>query len=291
MSTLSGLISAGGGGSLFNIWIYDSQTWTPPFNGTGVIHVIGAGGGGHLAHRTNQQNYDGGGTGGGYVRKAVTFSTSTNWTLVIGAGGASVYKAYSDSAGVLEGNNGGNSTATDGSSSLTAGGGKKGSTSTQTGGSASGGDVNYTGGLAGDNASFQLGGGGGAVGTQASGGGPHGAVGGPDRGQDSDAMAPYDPNAYGIMTGGGRGGKAMIQYYYSASDQRMHGGNGGFLAGGGTAYIYNGESSSLLAVIGGDGGHGGGGGSAVDGHSGQQKSTRSGKGGDGIIYIQYLTVT
>ena len=59
-----------------------SQTWTPPLNGTAIIHCIGAGGGGTGWNATR-----GAGGGGGYSRKSVTLSTGTNWTFVVGAGG------------------------------------------------------------------------------------------------------------------------------------------------------------------------------------------------------------
>ena len=165
MSTLSGLISAGGGGgTLYTIPITASTTWTPPYNGTAVIHCIGAGGSG--ASDENAGNVTGGGAGG-YCRKSVTLSTGTNWTMVVGAGGAQSATNNAD------GNAGGNTTASDGSSSLTANGGGAGltnSTSAVAGGSASGGDVNNTGGAGGHNGKMCGGGAVGVLGTGQAGG-------------------------------------------------------------------------------------------------------------------------
>ena len=98
MSNFSDFIGGGGGATLETVILTKSQTWTPPVNGTGIIHVIGAGGSGSGSTARLA------GGAGGYSRKAVTFSTGTNWTIVVGAGGL---PTTLNAAGV----NGGNSTA------------------------------------------------------------------------------------------------------------------------------------------------------------------------------------
>ena len=57
--------------NVLTIPIYYSQTWTPPYNGTGVIHCIGAGGAG----RDDSTNTRSGGAGG-YCQKACLLYTS-----------------------------------------------------------------------------------------------------------------------------------------------------------------------------------------------------------------------
>ena len=227
-----------------------SQTWTPPVNGTGIIHVIGAG-----ASGSGSTDRKAGGAGG-YSRKAVTFSTGTNWTIVVGAGGLPT--TY-DQAVIA----GGNSTATDGSSSLTANGG---SVTSGLGGSASGGDVNFTGGTGNG---IVEGGGGGAVGVFANGSTTISASGG----HTTDANGGADSFlvlGLGQLIGGAGG-----------SD----GGNGGFLSGGGN----NTHGVADVHITGGKGGIGGGGGMAWQQYGSGNRT--GGEGGDGLVVIQYLTVT
>ncbi len=253
MSNLTDLISAGGGAVLETIILTKSQTWTPPVNGTGVIHVIGGGASGN----SNEGNNGGG--AGGYSRKAVTFATGTNWTIVVGAGGAGgLNQNYAA---------GGNSTATDGSSSLTANGAAAG----VTGGSASGGDVNFTGGSGGSTSSGSVYGGGGAVGVFA-----NGATGtNPAGGQTTDANGGADSF---VVLGlgqliGGKGGAGGVNAE-----------SGGFLSGGGTGY----SSTTNALAVGGKGGIGAGGGGAYHNNTDYRVA---GDGGDGIVIIQYLTVS
>lgn len=293
MSTLSGLISAGGGGSLLNIWIRSSQTWTPPFDGVGTIHVIGGGAPGQTSHR-QEYNICGGGPAGGYSRKEVTFSTSTNWTMTIGAGGVPTLKTTSNSAGLSGGvSAGGLSRAVaSGYNILANGGGLGGATDAAgaAGGTASGGDVNYTGGKSGThNSSFLKGKGGGAVATQVSGGSTYPALANRKGGQNSDCIGPYDPSSYGQMTGGGYGGPAIMQHYYTVPpDTGVYQiADGGFLAGGGAVRAYAGNGQDYMIILGGDGGIGGGGGFAQNTHSGGSMGTMGGHGGQGIIFIQY----
>lgn len=256
MSDFSDFIGgSGGSATLETIILPKSQTWTPPLNGTGIIHVIGAGASGTGDASTNKS-----GGAGGYSRKAVTFATGTNWTIVIGAGGTST----AGSQGTWPG---GNSTAADGSSSLTANGGQ-GYPNAPLGGTASGGDVNFTGGKGGAN----LVGGGGAVGVFANGSTSISLRGG----STTDANGGLDqflPLGLGQLIGG-RGGQD------GTSDTK-----GGFLSGGGVTYVNN----SGTLVHGGNGGIGGGGGQARN--AANANFSIGGSGGDGLVIIQYLTVT
>ena len=257
----------GGGGSLFTVPITKSVTWTPPFNGTGVIHVIGAGGSGANFYHSS-------GAAGGYSKKAVTFATGTNWTLVVGAGGAAVNATYGGSP--VNGNTGGTSSATDGSSTLTANGGVGGQTgSVAAGGTASGGDVNNAGGTGSQNLVT----GGGAVGILGTGNSVNSSS--DAKGADSDIIGPYNPNAYGVLSGGGSGG-----FVTSVQQSGMYQSQpAGFLAGGGATFVNNTDGNYGKGQ---DGGIGGGGGSIKFGYP---NSTWSGSGGNVYILIQYLTVS
>ena len=281
MSNFTDFISRGGG-TPYTIPITKSTTWTPPYNGTAVIHCIGAGGSGGTDNNTG--NVSGGGAGG-YCRKAVTLSTGTNWTMVVGAGGASVDN-------ISNGNAGGNTTATDGSSSLVANGGGAGltnSTAAVAGGSASGGDVNNTGGAGGHNGSMWGGGAVGVLGTGDAGemGGIGNTIGNKQYGGHSDVQSPQFENTNGELRGGGRGGR----FYNDTGFGSTNAGetiNGGFLAGGGAAAITHDERR----VVGGDGGIGGGGGSANNAHthSSTEGYLASGEGGNGLIIVMYTSV-
>jgi len=270
----------GGGGTLFTIPVTKSTTWTPPFNGTAVIHCIGAGGGGATSQASEKA---GGGAAGGYSRKVVTLSTGTNWTMVVGASGA-------PQNGQGTGNAGGNTTATDGSSSLAGnggGGGINNSATAAAGGTASGGDVNNAGG-AGGAGSLPMGTGG-AVGILGTGNaGTNFNVGANDvsnstYGGHSDVISPQFENTSGELSGGGRGGRSFASASVIGDSRR----NGGFLAGGGATFnLYS------NAIQGGDGGIGGGGGACgIGGNTTQLGISTSGAGGHGLIIVMYTAVS
>lgn len=276
MSNFTDFISSGGGGTLYTIPITKSTTWTPPYNGTAVIHCIGAGGGGA---GDEGEGYCTAGAAGGYSRKSVTLSTGTNWTMVVGAGGAGANNS-------ANGNAGGNTTATDSSSSLTANGGAAGltsSTSAPSGGSASGGDINNTGGAGGSNGNMCTGGAVGVLGTGMAGSGAtsveSAAYG---YGGHSDVQSPQFENTNGELRGGGRGGKTQ----YGNSLSSIVNSDGGFLAGGGAAW---GVSSSRPAFAG-DGGIGGGGGTSNGAGNSSIPITNAGSGGKGLIIVMYTAI-
>lgn len=252
MSQLSQFLGGGGGGTILEtIVLTTSQTWTPPFNGTARIHVIGAG-----ASGASSGGFNDSGAAGGYCRKDVTLSTGTNWTVVVGAGGVGTQNQNIQA--------GGNSSATDGSSTLTANGA---GTSKYSPGTASGGDVNYTGGEGG-RGSYS---GGGAVSIHSNSSGNASNYSG---GATSDAgVDGFIPLGLGQLVGG-RGGNLGL-----SSSQ------GGFLSGGGAQLSMN----SYVMASGGDGGIGAGGGCAINSNNAAYRI--GGRGGDGIVIIQYLTVS
>ena len=147
MGTTSSFFGGGGGSPLPEPeWLFrkSSYTYTFPYDGVVLVHVIGAGGSG--ACQYNQYGATGGGAGG-YSRKQFTVTSSTTATVTTGVGGNYVGPGST----YVNGNAGTNSTFVLGSDTLTANGGGAGQwggsgTTTGTGGTASGGDVNYTGG-------------------------------------------------------------------------------------------------------------------------------------------------
>lgn len=132
-----------------------SGTFTVQKTGWHRITVIGAGGSGGRevtsSSDSNARCVAGGGGAGGTCVKEVLLTQGVNYTVTIGAGGASV-------SGSATGNAGGTTTVTGPGVSMTANGGSGGladdtigstsalSASGGVGGAASGGDVNYTGG-------------------------------------------------------------------------------------------------------------------------------------------------
>ena len=82
MSTLSSLISGGGGGALPQIALTQSQTWVPPQDGNICIHVIGAGGAGLSSTGT----LNSGGAGGYCKKNSLAVTTSGSYTVVVGVG-------------------------------------------------------------------------------------------------------------------------------------------------------------------------------------------------------------
>ena len=116
-----------------------SGTWTRPTGITKVIvEVQGAGGSGTNGGSGSNQRNNGG--SGGYVKKLLNVSSISTATITIGAAGAA-------NTGT-SGNDGGNSIWSDGTNTLTSGGGKgpNGTTSHGgLGGTATGGDLNIVG--------------------------------------------------------------------------------------------------------------------------------------------------
>lgn len=169
MGTTSSFFGGGGGSPLPQPeWLFQksSYTYTFPYDGTVIVHVIGAGGSG--AAQSASYICTGGGAGG-YSRKQFSVTSSTTATLTTGTGGKSVGNDSNDAAGVA----GTASTFVLGSDTLTANGGAggdryPGANVFAAGGTASGGDVNYQGGRSGKsylqyNNTYRVATGGGAV--------------------------------------------------------------------------------------------------------------------------------
>ena len=263
MSTLSSLISGGGGGALPQIALTQSQTWVPPQDGNVCIHVIGAGGNGSVNTAQGYPDYSGG--AGGYCKKnSLAVTTGGSYTVVVGVGGPR------HSSGTVTA--GGNSTVagTGLSATLTANGGAGGGNGAGGGGSSANGDVNNTGGAgyAGSR------GGGGAVGIYGT--GEAGVQN--TRGGDSDAQG--GESGFGHIGGGGKGGVAAYMGASQNSNLPMSQAPdaSGPFAGGGSTLGVNGNT----VFFGGNGGTGGGGGGCTAG------TAFAGAGGDGLVLIQYL---
>jgi len=169
MGTTSSFFGGGGGSPLPQPeWLFQksSYTYTFPYDGTVIVHVIGGGGSG----AASQSDFvcTGGGAGG-YSRKQFSVTNSTTATVTSGVGGNSVGSSRTLMPGVA----GTASTFVLGSDTLTANGGGAGlqypgPNVAAAGGTASGGSVNYQGGRSGKcygqyNTSLRAGTGGGAV--------------------------------------------------------------------------------------------------------------------------------
>mgnify|MGYP003121979900 CR=1 FL=1 len=262
MSTLSSLIS-GGGGALPQIALTQSQTFVPPQDGNVCIHVIGAGGAGLSSTGT----LNSGGAGGYCKKNSLAVTTSGSYTVVVGVGGPRVNSGATPVAG-------GNSTVagTGLSATLTANGGGAATTNASgSGGSASNGNVNNTGG-AGSN------GGGGGVGVYGTGASAVFAV---SAGQSDAAADGIGLSGFGQITGGNAG--SFHHSSGSVGSGTFNAANGGALSGGGT---YQQTNSNSNYVAGGNGGVGAGGGGCANSASAAQ--AWAGKGGDGLVLIQYL---
>ena len=144
----------GGGGQLPVISFQTSRTWTPAYDLTAYVYVIGGGGAGGAVKSSNG-NAGGGGAGGCAVSK-LDLSSGTAYTVTIGAAGAA---SSANGAAVVGGNGGASSFSGSGISTMTGNGGTGGIASTAAapgattgaaGGTATGGTLgNFTGGKGG----------------------------------------------------------------------------------------------------------------------------------------------
>lgn len=264
-------LGAGGSASYPTIFLSKSQTWVPPQDGNICIHVIGAGGSGAVRNGNTSLSS---GAAGGYCRKnSLAVTTSGSFTVVIGAGGASVGGSN------LTGNLGGTTTfsGTGLSSTLTANGGSGGqhATSATSGGTASGGDVNNTGGAGGNQK------GGGAVGLTGTGNAGTSISSVVYAGGECDIVGDFWASSLGQIAGGKRG---MGAYCYTVLGLGVvEGIDAGPLSGGGSMYSDSGTNSSTPA---GNACIGGGGGYCLQQSS--EAYAASGRGGEGIVVIQYI---
>ena len=221
MSNFTDFISSGGGGGLYGgvlmeIPLSTSQTFVPPRNGTVNIICIGGGGGGGILWNDAQGLAAGGGAGGYCVKESLAVTTSSSFTVTIGATGSGTL-----SQTAADGVTGGNTTVsgTGLSATLTANGGAGGSTETTSGlglaggagGTASNGTVNRTGGAGGSvgenvttGANLRAATGGGAVAILTSVGYPGGGI---FQRLPTSGSAPMDGDAYYATGGAGIGGR------------------------------------------------------------------------------------
>ena len=289
--------ASGGGGALPQITISRSQTWIAPQAGNIAIHVIGGGGSGSISLYTGAAFYNTAGAGAGYCKKnSLAVSSGDSFTIVVGGGGDSRIGADNSSANHQYGATGGNSTVAGPglSATLTANGGQAGFkgdspyyNQASAGGTASGGDVNNQGG------GGRMGGGGavGIYGTGVAGNNlrsnTYGAtcLGGTSDAGGYDGVFDSASSGYGQIIGG-RGGIGM-NTSSPMQKQNMQVEDGGFLCGGGSFMIPGVAPSSYNKQWAGNGGTGGGGG-CIGAHTGNSSSLQSGRGGNGIVLIQYL---
>ena len=237
--------------------ITQSQTWVPPQDGVVCIHVVGAGSaglGGNLNH---------GGGAGAYAKiPTLAVTTSGSYTLVVGVGGEGTYGNFISGAGGASSIAGTNLTGT-----KTCGGGASATSSLNgAGGTLSGsgeGWAGYTGGAGAVS--------GGAVGVFAT--GNSGSLRITDAAAGGLAMS-----GYGIICGGSL---IYTHQYLTMSTDLAYPITAGDLCGG--ANLSNVPSTGYAYA--GGGGIGGGGGAAAGGSIYQ---AWGGRGGDGIILIQYL---
>ena len=296
LETSGGTITTSGSYRIHSFTTVGTSTFRPSFSGPVEVLIVGGGGGGG-------PNLGGGGGGGGVIyMPAVTVTSDTSYSIVVGNGGAS-------------GTNGQNSSAF---GAIAAGGGTSGSYDTgigTAGGSgggaaANGGGLNQGGGVSnvstlGSNSGFIYGNNGGNMlvsrtgnPTRAAGGG---GAGGPALDTNSNTTGDtgrtgmgsggvgYSSSILGptYLWGGGGGGAAW-------SDQV--GGYGGLGGGGGGSGLSGGGLGGGSALV--DGSNGLVGGNTVGGNGGTNTGGgggggtwsvgQGGKGGSGIVIIRYL---
>jgi len=250
-------------GAFPQLTITQSQTWVPPQDGTVCVHVVGAGSAGIGGSSTR------GGGAGAYAKiPSVAVTTSGSYTLVVGVGGAGNYGNITGAAGGASSIAGTGLTGT-----KTSGGGAAATSSANgTGGTVSGsgeGWAGYTGGAG--NMS------GGAVGIFATGG--NGTIRKTDASAGGLAMS-----GYGIICGGSQSyGNGELIFTLAGQTPSLPIDAGDLCGGVG---IYTDET--LTKVYGGNGGIGGGGGAGRNTSTNGTYQGWGGRGGDGIILIQYL---
>ena len=274
MSNFSDFIGGGGGSASYpTIFLHNSQTWVPPQDGNIMIHVIGAGGSGFGGNTPSCTS----GAAGGYCRKnSLAVTTSGSFTVVVGAGGARVGNS---TQGIAGGTTSVSGTGLPAGTPLRAfgGGGGLSGANPSVGGVATGGDVNNTGG----NSVATMSGGGavGLLGTGNAGQLPSfGYAGG-----DCDVIGDLWSSSFGKISGS-RGSDGV--YFNSNSQYRPANTpvDAGPLAGGGVSRMD--KATQYGRTLGGSATIGGGGGSCDN--SGGASYGVSGRGGEGIVIIQYL---
>jgi len=274
-----------------------TSTFTPTFNGTVEVLIVGGGGGGG--------SYIGGGGGGGGViyMPEVTVTSGTAYSIVVGAGGGSATDgSFSSAFGAIAaggGTSGDYGNNTFGRSGGSGGGAPATETILNRGGVSSGNSL-------GTNKGTVYGNRGGHMARTRLGDQDRAAGGGGAGGAAVDT----DPRIIGNtgQTGAGSGGIGIMNPILGPNHYWGGGGGGGAYSGqvggwgglggggggcgwggggtGGTSALNSGSNGSAGSSVGGAGGPntgGGGGGGVINGVNG------GGTGGSGIVIIRYLT--
>jgi len=249
-----------------------SATFTPSFNGEVEVLVVAGGGSG-------AELFGGGGAGGLIYASSIGVAQGTGYTITIGAGGAS-QSTYQNN-----GNNGSNSSAF-GLVTIGGGGGGVQSVGLNGGSGGGGGDwagIGYGGGVGttgqgnnggqGEPTGYDGSGGGGGGAGQA---GQTGAV--LQAGKGGDGL-PYSISGFSTYYAGGGGGTCWQGSGTGVGTNGLGGLGGGGLGGNGTTNI-NSIGGPAVDYT------GGGGGAAVRNGG---TAYASGKGGNGIVIVRYLT--
>ena len=249
-----------------------SATFTPSFNGEVEVLVVAGGGSG-------AELFGGGGAGGLIYASSIGVAQGTGYTITIGAGGAS-QSTYQNN-----GNNGSNSSAF-GLVTIGGGGGGAQSVGLNGGSGGGGGDwagIGYGGGVGttgqgnnggqGEPTGYDGSGGGGGGAGQA---GQTGAV--LQAGKGGDGL-PYSISGFSTYYAGGGGGTCWQGSGTGVGTNGLGGLGGGGLGGNGTTNI-NSIGGPAVDYT------GGGGGAAVRNGG---TAYASGKGGNGIVIVRYLT--
>ena len=242
--------------------ITQSQTWVPPQDGTVCIHVVGAGGGG----RSVSNACHSGGAGAYAKIPSLAVTTSGSYALVVGVGGAGGYQGANGGAGGSSQISGTGLTGT----KTCVGGGAGVNANNGAGGAVQGSGeswAGYSGGAGTQN-------GGGAVGIYATGQAGTNYGGGMTDAQSGGLAM----SGFGMICGGSQ--PSPVQYlltnYYPSINKADD------LCGGG-ALQYSNINGWVQSSSGGIGGGGGG-----CRNANNANNAYAGKGGDGIILIQYL---
>ena len=250
----------------------NSQNSTITFNyiinNINVLVVGGGGGGGQTPGNHGTGNAAGGGGGGGGICTSNFNSTVSQYNITVGYGGNALLNAPAPSA------NGGQTTFSGNSISLSASGGACAVNQQTTGGgggTATGGINNYNGGS-------------GASGIYTGGGSPSPPYGG---GGNSGLISISIPTSSGnsntlYLSGGGGGGNNS-----SVGVPSGNGGNAGAGYGGATSGSSTVQGVSAVNTFTNNGGYGGGGGGTPGNGN---PSDDSGRGGAGVVILWWQTI-
>ena len=282
--TISTYTSGGNQYTVHTFTSTGSSTFTTPSGVTSVDYLIVGGGGGGGTAWIDTAGGSGGG-GGQVVTGTASVTQETDYTIVVGEGGAGGVLSLSPS---ITGQNGANGTASS-AFSISAGGGygaiksNDGFASPGTGKAGNSGGNVFTGANAVANSYCKRGGGG-------AGAGENGYVGQYVSSGATDISATGSKGGNGVSStlrtgtatyyGGGGGGAGTG----NCAQSGLTAGSGG-LGGGGNSATWNGRGVSGTCCSGYDGAaNTGGGGGGQSGYQGQ-----GGNGGSGIVVVRYLS--